>query len=49
MLGLDLSASAKQVADAFEDAVADGHASEPELVAARQAILHSTRRTLVTY
>jgi peptidoglycan hydrolase-like protein with peptidoglycan-binding domain len=39
LLGLDLSASAKQVADAFEDAVADGHASEPELVAARQAIL----------
>lgn len=39
LLGLDLSASAKRVADAFEDAVADGHTSELELVAARQAIL----------
>lgn len=39
LLGLDLSASARRVADAFEDAVADGHASESELVTARQAIL----------
>ena len=39
LLGLDLSASARQVAEAFEDAVADGHASESELVTARQAVL----------
>ena len=44
LLGLDLFASARRVAEAFEDAVADGHASEPELVAARQAILIPTFR-----
>jgi hypothetical protein len=36
LLGLDLTASAKRVSDAFEDAVANGHASELELVTARQ-------------
>jgi len=44
LLGLDLAASAKRVSDAFEDAVADGHASELELVTARQAILTPTSR-----
>lgn len=39
LLRLDLSASSKQVSEAFEDAVADGVAPEPELVVARQAML----------
>jgi peptidoglycan hydrolase-like protein with peptidoglycan-binding domain len=44
LMGLDLSASAKHIADAFEDAIADGHASQQELTAARQAMLRPLLR-----
>jgi hypothetical protein len=44
LLDLELSASAKQVAEAFEDAVAEGHSSETELAAARQALLRPVLR-----
>jgi hypothetical protein len=44
LLSLDLSASAKQVADAYEDAVAEGRYSQTELAAARQALLRPLLR-----
>jgi hypothetical protein len=44
LLGLDLSASAKQIADAYEDAVAEGRYSQTELTAARQALLRPLLR-----
>ena len=44
LLDLELSASAKQVAEAFEDAVAEGNSSETELAAARQALLRPVLR-----
>ena len=39
LLDLDLTASAKAASDAFDDAITDGLTSEPDLVAARQAVL----------
>jgi hypothetical protein len=39
LLRVDLSATSKEISEAFEDAVADAIASESELVVARQAIL----------
>jgi hypothetical protein len=39
LLRVDLSATSKQISEAFEDAVTDAIAPEPELVVARQAVL----------
>ena len=44
LLGVDLSASAEEVAEAFEEAVTQGRYSEADLAAARQALLRPLLR-----
>jgi hypothetical protein len=44
LLGVDLSASAQEVAEAFEEAVTQGRYSEADLTAARQALLRPLLR-----
>jgi peptidoglycan hydrolase-like protein with peptidoglycan-binding domain len=44
LLGVDLSASAEDVTEAFEDALADGLYAEQELVQARQSLITPLRR-----
>jgi hypothetical protein len=45
VLGIEPSASLEKIADAFDDALADGTAPESDLAAAREALVSPRRRT----